>query len=87
LRVGAIIIASRNIYSATAKDVARLMRMFLGTIDALATAVETEADPMAALDDAVGWNKLLRVRDEVVRALLGVAGAGRRHRSLALGGR
>ena len=34
------------------------MRMFLGTIDALATAVETEADPMAALDEAVGWNKL-----------------------------
>jgi len=59
--------AQERRYSATAKDVARLMRMFLGTIDALATAAETAADPMAALDEAVGWNKLLRVRDEVAQ--------------------
>ena len=52
-------------YSATARDVARLMRMFLGTIDALAAAAETEADPFETLDEAVGWNKLLRVRREV----------------------
>lgn len=57
--------AQERQYSATAKDVARLMRMFLGTIDALAAAAEADADPFAALDEAVGWNKLLRVRDEV----------------------
>ena len=43
------------------------MRMFLGTIDALAAAAEADADPFAALDEAVGWNKLLRVRDEVAQ--------------------
>jgi Tn3 transposase DDE domain len=43
------------------------MRMFLGTIDALATTTETDSDPIAALDEAVGWNKLLRVRDEVAQ--------------------
>jgi hypothetical protein len=43
------------------------MRMFLGTIDALAMAAETDADPIVALDEAVGWNKLLRVRDEVAQ--------------------
>lgn len=59
--------AQERQYSATAKDVARLMRMFLGAIDALAEAAETEADPIAAIDEAVGWNKLLRVRDEVAQ--------------------
>jgi TnpA family transposase len=69
--IGAAFTRGRNAqdrqYSATAKDVARLMRLFLGTIDALALAAETEADPMAAIDDAVGWNKLLKVRGEVAQ--------------------
>jgi len=69
--IGAAFTRGRNAqerqYSATAKDVARLMRMFLGTIDALAMAAETDANPMAALDEAVGWNKLLRVRGEVAQ--------------------
>lgn len=59
--------AQERQYSATAKDVARLMRLFLGTIDALAAAAEADADPFAALDEAVDWNKLLRVRDEVAQ--------------------
>jgi TnpA family transposase len=54
-------------YSATAKDVARLMRMFLGTIDSLASAVAADTDPIAAIDETVGWNKLLRVRKEVAQ--------------------
>jgi hypothetical protein len=59
--------AQEHQYKSTAKDVARLMRMFLGTIDALATAAETDADPMTALDEAVGWSKLLRVREQVAQ--------------------
>jgi TnpA family transposase len=52
-------------YQATAKDVARLMRLFERTIDALSGAVETDADPIAALDATVGWATLLRARPEV----------------------
>lgn len=52
-------------YTSTARDVGRLMRMFRGTIDALAAAAEAGEDPLHAVDEAVGWAKLLRARGEV----------------------
>jgi len=52
-------------YAATSRDVGRLMRMFCGTIDALTSAAATDSDPLEAVDEAVGWAKLLRVRGEV----------------------
>ncbi len=57
--------AARRRYAASASSVGRLMRMFHGTIEALAAAHEGEADAFEAVDDAVGWPKLLRVREEV----------------------
>jgi TnpA family transposase len=52
-------------YSTTAKDVSRLMRLFRGTIDALATARENETDALAAIDDTVGWASLLKARPQI----------------------
>ena len=57
--------AARRRYAASAGDVGRLMRLFHGTIEALATAQEGDADAFEAVDNAVGWPKLLRVRGEV----------------------
>jgi TnpA family transposase len=57
--------AARRRYAASASNVGRLMRMFHGTIEALAAAHEGKADAFEAVDDAVGWPKLLRVRGEV----------------------
>lgn len=52
---------TRRRYAASAGDVGRLMRMFHGTIEALAVAQANERDAF----EAVGWAKLLRVRREV----------------------
>ena len=41
------------------------MRMFHGTIAALAAARADERDAFEAVDEAVGWAKLLRIRGEV----------------------
>jgi TnpA family transposase len=57
--------AARRRYAASAGDVGRLMRLFHGTIDALAAAQESDRDAFEAVDEAVGWAKLLRVRGEV----------------------
>ena len=57
--------ATRRRYAASARDVGRLMRLFHGTIDALAAAQAEERDAFEVVDDAVGWAKLLRVRGEV----------------------
>jgi hypothetical protein len=57
--------AKRRRYAATAMNVSRLMRLFHGTIDALATAQAGDLDAFEAVDSAVGWAKLLRVRGEV----------------------
>ena len=53
-------------YAGTARDVARLMGLFQRTIDALASAVETDADPFTVLDNNIGWATLLRARPEIV---------------------
>jgi hypothetical protein len=57
--------AARRHYVASAGDVGRLMRLFHGTITALAAAQESDSDAFEAVDEAVGWAKLLRVRGEV----------------------
>jgi TnpA family transposase len=58
--------ATRRRYAASAGNVGRLMRLFHGTIDALAAAQAAKSEAFEAVDEAVGWAKLLRVRDEVV---------------------
>jgi hypothetical protein len=57
--------ATRRRYAASATDVARLMRLFHSTIEALVTAQAGSRDAFEAVDEAVGWAKLLRVRGEV----------------------
>ena len=54
--------AARQRYVASAGTVGRLMRLFHGTIDALAAAQEGKSDAFETVDNAVGWPKLLRVR-------------------------
>ena len=57
--------AARRRYAASASDVGRLMRLFHGTIGGVAAGQVGDADAFEAVDDAVGWPKLLRVREEV----------------------
>jgi len=57
--------AARRRYAASASDVGRLMRLFHGTIEAIAAAQEGNSDAFEAVNEAVGWPKLLRVRGEV----------------------
>lgn len=52
-------------FQATTRDVGRLMRLFGGTIDAIQTSIEQDEDAFEAIEDAVGWWKLLKVRDQV----------------------
>lgn len=53
-------------YSATTRDVGRLMRLFHNTIAALETAQDGAIDGFEAVDRAVGWDKLLRARPQAV---------------------
>jgi hypothetical protein len=57
--------AKRRHHAATATDVGRLIRLFHGPIDALAIAQGGNLDAFEAVDSAIGWAKLLRVRREV----------------------
>jgi TnpA family transposase len=57
--------AKQRVYAATTRDVGRLMRMFSQTIDALSLAQDGSVDAFAAVDDAVGWHKLLMARPQV----------------------
>jgi hypothetical protein len=57
--------AQERNYTATAKDVGRLMRLFRGTLDALSEAADTDADAHSVLESQVGWAKLMRARAEV----------------------
>jgi Tn3 transposase DDE domain len=64
--------ATRQRYVASAADIGRLMRLFHGTIEALVVAQESNNDALEAVDDAVGWPKLLQERENV-RVLAGLA--------------
>ena len=57
--------AKERRYVASTRDVGRLMRLFHSTIEALETAQQEQRDGFAAVDEAVGWAKLQRVRGEV----------------------
>ena len=57
--------AKERRYVASTRDVGRLMRLFHGTIEALATAQQEQRDGFDVVDEVVGWPKLLRVRGEV----------------------
>ena len=67
--IGGLFARARNArqrrYVASTRDVGRLMRLFHGTITALATAQEGDRDAFEVVDEAVGWPRLLRVRGEV----------------------
>lgn len=52
-------------YAATSRRVGVLLRMFLGTIEALSSAVDTGADPIDVVDASVGWLNLVEVWPEV----------------------
>lgn len=54
----------RKSYAATTRDVGRIMRLFDRTAAALEEAQESGIDGLAAVDAAVGWDKLLRARGE-----------------------
>lgn len=79
--------AKERRYAASTRDVGRLMRLFHGTIEALATAQKEQRDGFAVVDECVGWTKLQRVRGDV-RTLADLAeedpllGAADRYRTL-----
>ncbi len=51
-------------YAETKRDVGRIMRLFDQTVAALAEAQESGIEGFAAVDAAVGWDKLLRARGQ-----------------------
>src|SRR3546814_429782 len=51
-------------YAETTRDVGRIMRLFDQTVAALAEAQESGMEGFAAVDTAVGWDKLLRARGQ-----------------------
>jgi VIT1/CCC1 family predicted Fe2+/Mn2+ transporter len=51
--------ATRQRYVASAADMGRLMLLFHRKIEALVAAQENDTDAFEAVDDAVGWPKLL----------------------------
>lgn len=57
--------AKKRMFAGTTRDVGRLMAMFHRTIDAHGAAQENNSDAFAAVDQAVGWGKLLRARSQV----------------------
>jgi hypothetical protein len=57
--------AQEKRYAASTKDVGRLIRLFRATITALGVAQESERDGFAVVDEAVGWPKLLKARNEI----------------------
>lgn len=58
--------AKKRVFAATTRDVGRLMVMFDRVIVALSSAQDGEIDGFTAVDQAVGWDKLLRARPQVV---------------------
>ena len=67
--IGGLFARARNArqrrYLGSTRDVGRLMRLFHGTIAALATAQQGDRDAFEVVDKAVGWPRLLRVQGEV----------------------
>ena len=57
--------AKERVHAATKRDVGRLMRMFSQAIDALSLAQDGSVDTFTAVDDALGWHKLLTAQPQV----------------------
>ncbi|CAO3383320.1 Tn3 family transposase [Azospirillum argentinense] len=57
--------AKEKTYTATSRDVGRLMRLFHDTIEALTVAQDSDRDAFVVVDETVGWARLLRARPEV----------------------
>jgi TnpA family transposase len=56
--------AQKKTYAATTRDVGRIMRLFDRTVAVLEESQDSGIDGFAAVDAAVGWDKLLRARSE-----------------------
>ena len=52
-------------WSASKPQVGRLIRLFGGTLDAMVRARQHKQDPFAVLDEEIGWDRLLRSREEI----------------------
>lgn len=52
-------------WSASKPQVGRLIRLFGGNFDAVARARQQKQDPFAVLDEEIGWDRLLRSREEI----------------------
>ena len=52
-------------WSASKPQVGRLIRLFGGTLDAMVRARQHKQDPFAVLDAEIGWDRLLRSREEI----------------------
>ena len=52
-------------WSASKPQVGRLIRLFGGTLDAVVRARQQKQDPFAVLDEEIGWDRLLRSREEI----------------------
>ena len=64
--------AKKRSYAATTRDVGNILRLFDRTVAALEEAQESGTDGFAAVDAAIGWDKLLRARIEA-RAIADLA--------------
>ena len=52
-------------WSASKTRVGRLIQLFGGTLDAMVRARQQKQDPFAVLDEEIGWDRLLKSRDEI----------------------
>ena len=53
-------------WSASKAQAGRLIRLFGGAIDAIVQAREQDRGPFDVLDEAIGWDRLVASRDEIV---------------------
>ncbi|MBW4964364.1 hypothetical protein, partial [Sulfitobacter sp. CW3] len=51
-------------YTATSRDVGRLMRLLHGTIEAVEAAVRDGGDALSAIDGAVGLDRLIHAKPD-----------------------
>ena len=52
-------------WSASKAQAGRLIRLFGSTLDAMRQAREQERDPFDTLDEEIGWDRLMALRDEI----------------------
>lgn len=52
-------------WSDSKPQIGRLIRLFGGTLDAMVRARQEKQDPFTVLDEEIGWDRLLRSREEI----------------------